>query len=572
MRDGETGFWLTRQGSLSRRQLLRGTGVAGLGLAAAALIGCGDDDDDDDAAATATATATATAAEGTATATATATAIADDQPKSGGNLRLGGGANAPHLDVSKENTVTTGSMAGTMYSRLVRWDPTKFPDERVLGPDLAESWELTNDTTVTFNLRDTNWHDGMAFTSADVAATVERAKEVHPFKTLFEVVESVDTPDDRTAVFRLTQPSNIIMDLLAAPTSSMMPKHIITDNADSLEDTPVGTGPFRLDNWEKGVAAQVVRNENYYQKGLPYLDGIRFIVLADSSAETNGLRTGEIDATAWTAGVNKDSLKLIKEDVPDVAVYPLISTSLSVQWLNNTVKPFDDDRVRRAVQHSVDSPQFVDLIFSGRGRPEGMVKGSVGLSNERRAELIPGYNGITDDEVAEAVKLMDAAGYGDGVEVDYVRPPGASYDNSQSVFQSWFDKIGLKLNPQLLTYPAEFVSATREQRYQIAYGPWVFAVIHPVNYLGVSHSADADNRNGYNNPEYDAAFDKMKQTIDPDEIQDLAASLEEMLIADAAYVVVHGYGYIDVVRPEVGGWAPPQFLRDYYSHVLTWLK
>ena len=567
MRDGETGFWLTRQGSLSRRQVLRGTGVAGLGLAAAALIGCGDDDDDDDDATPATATAT-TAAE----ATATATAMTADQPKSGGVLRASGGATAPHLDVSKENTANTGTMAGTMYSHLVRWDPTKFPDERVLGPDLAKSWELLDATTISFDLEDTTWHDGMAFTSADVAATVERARDVHPFKDLFEVVGSVETPDDRTAIFHLTKPSNIIMDLLAASVSAIVPKHIITDNADSLEETPVGTGPFRLDNWEKGVAAQVVRNENYFEPGLPYLDGVRFIALADSSAEVNGLRTGEIHNSNWTSGVNADTLKLIQEDVPDVAVYPLISTSLSCQWLNNTVKPFDDDRVRRAVQHSVDSPQFVALVQAGRGRPEGYVKGPVGLSDARRAEIIPGYDGIDDSEIAEANKLMVAAGYGDGLEVDYIRPPGASYDNSQSFFQSNFDKIGLKLNPVVLTYPAEFVEATRGRRYEMAYGPWVFAVIHPVNYLGVSHSADADNRNGYNNPEFDAAFDKMVETIDADEILDLAGQLEEMLIADAAYVVVHGYGYIDVVRPEVGGWAPPRFLRDYFSHVRTWLK
>ena len=572
MRDSETGFWSMRQGSLTRRQVLRGTGVAGLGLAAAALIGCGDDDDDDDDV-VATATATATATTAAETATATPTAVTADQPTRGGTLRPASpGANAPHLDISKENTVSTGSLAGTLYSRLVRWDPTKFPDERVLGPDLAQSWEEKDATTISFDLHDTTWHDGRAFSSADVAATMARATEVHPFRSLFDVIESVDTPDDRTAVFRLSRPSNIMMDALGAPTSSIMAKHIITDNADSLEDMPVGTGPFRLDNWEKGVSAQVLRNENYYDKELPYLDGIRFIVLADSSAEVNGLRTGELHSTGWTSGINKDTLKLILDDVPDAAVYPLISTSLSVLWMNQREKPFDDIRVRKAVQRSVDSPKFVELVYAGKGRPEGFVKGPVGLSNERRAELIPNYNGIDDAEVAEAHKLMEAAGYGDGLDVDYVRGPGAGGDNAQSFFQSGFDKIGLKLNPQLRVYPAEFVPTTREGRFQMAHGPWVFAVIHPVNYLGVNRSTDADNRNGYNSPEFDATFDKMVETIDPDELQDLAAQLEEMLIADATYIVSHGYGYIDVVRPEVGGWTPPRFLRDYYSHVFTWLK
>ena len=219
----------------------------------------------------------------------------------------------------------------------------------MLGPDLAQSWEEKDATTISFDLHDTTWHDGRAFSSADVAATMARATEVHPFRSLFDVIESVDTPDDRTAVFRLSRPSNIMMDALGAPTSSIMAKHIITDNADSLEDMPVGTGPFRLDNWEKGVSAQVLRNENYYDKELPYLDGIRFIVLADSSAEVNGLRTGELHSTGWTSGINKDTLKLILDDVPDAAVYPLISTSLSVLWMNQREKPFDDIRVRKAV-------------------------------------------------------------------------------------------------------------------------------------------------------------------------------------------------------------------------------
>ena len=573
MRDRETASWLTRRGSLSRRQMLQGTGVAGLGLAAAALIGCGDDDDDDDDDATATATATGTAAPGgTAAGTATATAAPADQPKRGGILRPGGGGAAPHLDISKENTVSTGTPAGTLYSTLVRWDPTKFPDERVLAPDLAASWDAPDATTISFTLHDTTWHDGEPFTSADVAATVERAKEVHPFRTLFEVVESVDTPDDRTAVFHLTQPSNIFMDLLAAPTSSIMAKHIITDNADSLEETPVGTGPFRFDSWEKGVSISVLRNENYYAEGLPYLDGIRFIVLADSSAEVNGLRTGEIDASNWTSGVKSATLKEIQEDVPDASVYPLRSTSLSVLWMNNTEPPFDNDRVRRAVSFATDQTQVVELVQGGGGNSAGYVKGPVGLSDARRAELIPGFSGIDDADIAEAVKLMDAAGYKDGLEVDFVRPPGASYDNAQSVFQSGFGKIGLNLNPVLLTYPAEFVAAGREKRYQMAYGPWVFAVIHPVNYLGVNRSDDADNRNGYDNPEFDAKFDMMKETADPAELLELASELEEILIRDVPYVIGHGYGYIDVVRPEVGGWTPPQFLRDFYSQVYTYLK
>ena len=211
--------------------------------------------------------------------------MAADAPTRGGTLRPGGGANAPHLDISKENTASTGTLSGTMYSRLVRWDPTKFPDERVLGPDLAQSWEVKDGTTYTFNLEDTTWHDGKAFTSADVAATMERAVDVHPFRDLFKVIEGVDTPDDRTAVFRLSRPSNIMLDAMAATVSSMVPKHIITDNADFLEDNPVGTGPFRLDSWEKGVAATVVRNDNYYLKGQPYLDAVKFLTLADSSAE-----------------------------------------------------------------------------------------------------------------------------------------------------------------------------------------------------------------------------------------------------------------------------------------------
>ena len=167
---------------------------------------------------------------------------------------------------------------------------------------------------------------------------------------------------------------------------------------------------------------------------------------------------------------------------------------------------------------------------------------------------------------------MQAAGYGDGLDVDYVRGPGANGDNAQSFFQSGFDKIGLQLNPQLRVYPAEFVPTTREGRFQMAWGPWVFAVIHPVNYLQVNFSTDADNRNGYNNPEWDAKFTKMVETADPDELNDLATQLEETLIEDAPYLVVHGYGYIDVVRPEVGGWTPPRFLRDYWGHEYIWLK
>ena len=142
------------------------------------------------------------------------------------------------------------------------------------------------------------WHDGAPFTSADVAWSLMNVwKTLHGRgRATYANVERADTPDARTVVLHLSQPSPAIMNALAAAESQVLPRHryegtdVLTN---PLNNAPVGTGPFRFKEWRRGSAVVVERNPDYWDAGKPYLDAIVMRFIPDGAGRSAALETGE---------------------------------------------------------------------------------------------------------------------------------------------------------------------------------------------------------------------------------------------------------------------------------------
>lgn len=167
-------------------------------------------------------------------------------------------------------------------------------------PALAESWSLSDDGLVyTFNLRrGVRWHDGEPFTSADVAFSLKEVWiKLHPRgSAIFANVTDVSTPDDHTLVFKVSEPSPAIMKALASYGSQILPRHIyegtdITSNP--ANNAPIGTGPFKFVEWQRGNFTRYERNEDYWDTGKPYVDELIFRYIADAGARAAAMETGE---------------------------------------------------------------------------------------------------------------------------------------------------------------------------------------------------------------------------------------------------------------------------------------
>ena len=253
-----------------------------------------------------------------------------------------------------------------------------------LGPDgkpvpvLATGWDAAPDgKTVTFKLREgVQWHDGRRFTAADVQYTaMELWKKYLNYGTqLQQYLDAVDTPDPHTAVFRYARP--MPMDLLLRALCDLgyvAPRHVF-EGTNVLENpantAPIGTGPFKFVQYERGQYVMADRNPSYWREGFPYLDRIVWRFITDRAAAAAALETGQVQVTCYN-GISLSDLDRLKGD-PNYVVTTKGSEGNAFQntlEFNHRRKELSDVRVRRAIAHAIDVPFFIENFLYGQGKP-----------------------------------------------------------------------------------------------------------------------------------------------------------------------------------------------------------
>jgi peptide/nickel transport system substrate-binding protein len=212
---------------------------------------------------------------------ASGTALAQGTPQSGGTLVMVVQPEPPTLAAYQSTSGPIGQVSTKVYEGLLEYDFNLKPQ-----PGLAQSWTVSPDgKSITFKLQpNVKFHDGQPFTSADVQFTVmDVLKKVHPRGiSTFRAVQAVETPDPMTAVFKLSEPAPYMLMALSGYESPMLPKHVfgtgdIANHPNA--NKPIGTGPFKFVEWQKGQFMRFDRNPDYRKPGRPYLDRIvaRFI-------------------------------------------------------------------------------------------------------------------------------------------------------------------------------------------------------------------------------------------------------------------------------------------------------
>src|SRR5919204_1580598 len=272
-------------------------------------------------------------------------------PKRGGVLRWGGLANSTLYDLHQTGTIANMGPQAPMYDLLVQVDP--FNWNRIL-PDLATSWQVSEDgLTYTFFLREgVQFHDGAPLTAEDVVASFNHiisppAGVLSPRQGLFDAVKEVVATGPLTGEFRLTEPRGYLLRGLAAGFNVIMRQKTLEENHYDLRRVPVyaGTGPFRHKSLEPGVVRKLERNPDYWNPEVPYLDGIEIYHLDVGPKTGAACLAHTIDFCFAIDPVSEKKAKGIKR-LHTAHIFPTAPHGL---WLNLKKKPFDDLRVRRAI-------------------------------------------------------------------------------------------------------------------------------------------------------------------------------------------------------------------------------
>ena len=284
-------------------------------------------------------------------------ALAEEKPRRGGMLRVAIAGDPPSLDMHQEQTFLVTIPFSTVYNTLVVFDPHGYPN--IIG-DLAKSWTVSDDKmTWTFTLHQgVKFHDGSDLTSADVKASWDKIVfppegVVSPRKSLYQMIKSIEAPDPYTVVFRLHYPSPSFLSMLAHPANFIYAKKYLDQDPNYYKQNAMGSGPFKLKEYVQGASIEMERNPKYWKQGLPYMDGIKYYIIKDDGARAKAIRSDRADVEF--RGFPPAEVEAITGQMGNkvTVAYPGQPAHWGIAF-NVDKKPFDDERVRKAMSLALD--------------------------------------------------------------------------------------------------------------------------------------------------------------------------------------------------------------------------
>jgi peptide/nickel transport system substrate-binding protein len=345
-----------------------------------------------------------------------------EEPRRGGIMNIAIQGDPPSLDMHQESTFLVMIPFGNVYNTLLKYDPHNHDD---IVPDLAESWTQSDDgLTYTFKLRKgVKFHDGTDFDSADAKASWDKIifppkGVVSHKKNWFKPVKSIETPDKYTVVFNMKHPSASFIPLMALGYNFIYSKESLDKDPNWYRKNANGTGPFMLKKIVRGSYTEMEKNPNYWKKGMPYLDGIKYFMIKDTSARAKSVRTGRTHAEL--RGFPPAEIEAMKKQMGDKLVvrYPRINLQWGVM-MNLKQKPVDDVRVRKALSLALDRQKMGKVLepLTGLGIVGGIMHPDSKFALPM--EELQQYAGFGKDHkanIAEAKRLLAEAGYPNGLK------------------------------------------------------------------------------------------------------------------------------------------------------------
>lgn len=346
----------------------------------------------------------------------TAQMAAAQEPQAGGTLRMIAQPEPPTLMLGLNQQGPTQFVAGKIYEGLLRYGP----DLSVM-PGLARSWDVSEDgLKYTFELQEgVTWHDGTPFSSDDVVFSLaEFLPEVHPrTRGILSHVKEITAPDANTVEIVLNEAFPAFLQSFEVSGAPMIPAHLYqgTDYRENPANaSPVGTGPFMFDEWQRGSFIRLVRNESYWQDGKPYLDELVFNVVPDAASRAVAFETGDVDVLRGGDVEYFDVQRLagLPETEVTNAGWEFLSPIIWVQF-NLRKEPMNDVRFRKAVWHAIDREFIANAIWMGFADP---ADGPLPANSPYHANDLP----AADYDPDKARSLLDEMGLtpnDDGVRV-----------------------------------------------------------------------------------------------------------------------------------------------------------
>ncbi|MFP1633394.1 ABC transporter substrate-binding protein [Zhengella sp. ZM62] len=443
------------------------------------------------------------------------------------DLVLGIVLEPPHLD-------PTGSAAAAVdevvYANVFEGLTRIGPDGQVM-PALAESWEISGDgKTYTFKLRTgVKFHDGTEFNAEDVKFSLDRARaedSTNAQKGLFSAIDTVEAVDPATVRVTLKQPQGAFLYNMGWGDAVI----VAPESAETNKENPVGTGPFRFQNWAKGSSITIVKNPDYWGEPVS-LEKAEFRIVPDAAAAVPALLSGDVQAfPQFPAG---DALPQVQAD-PRFAVVIGATEGETILSTNNKKPPFDNLKVRQAIAHALDRQAIIaGASAGGNGVPIGT---HFSPANKDYVDL----TGMYPHDIAKAKELLKEAGLENGFKATIKLPPPPYARDGGQIIASQLKEVGIELE----IIPVEWAQWLEQVFKGKDYDLTIVSHTEP-NDIGIY--ARDDYYFNYDNPEFKKVMAELDVTADPEKRSELLKTAQTILAEDA----VNGFLF---ELPKIGVW------------------
>jgi peptide/nickel transport system substrate-binding protein len=504
-------------------------------------------------------------------------------PKRGGVLHVRGW-DPVHFDPHLTRNFKTHTALSFVYSKLLRHKvgPDVRPGTFIVEPDLAERWEEPDDTTYIFHLRQgVKWQNkppvnGRELVAEDVKFSFDRflTEKGNPERQLLDSVDRVEVVDRYTVKFLLHEPFVWLLDILAnAMMMWIIAPEVVAKYGDLKKvETAIGTGPFLLEHYEPNVKTVFKRNPDYFRPGLPYVDGVEWLVLDDESTGLVMYRTGQIDTGPggnWM--VRQPDLDSLKQSHPHLVYQDIQATNAWTIWMRTDKPPFNDVRVRRAISQAVDRQGIIEAVLM-RGAlspavPPGLAEWSLPIEQFGEGARYYQYN------PKEARRLLAEAGYAKGFKTTFTSTGGYGrdlVDAVQMVLRN-LKEAGIEAELKLQEYGA-YMATTGQGNFEgMAMGPYAVGWEPDSSLYGPYTPDKPRNRGHVNDPKLAAMVKEQRQIKDPEARKQLIFAIQRYAAEQQYYVYLSSQVITTSWQPYLKNYAH-NLTFDYGSRIaVTWL-
>ncbi len=449
------------------------------------------------------------------------------------DLVVGIPANLTGLDPADLNDNASQSAARLMFEGLYNLD-----EHMKLQPQLAESYEATEDAKeFTFHLRKgITFHDGTPFNAEAVKFSFDRAgnPENHlKRQSLYVMIDHTDVVDNYTVRVVLKYPFGAFVNDIAHPGALIVSPRAVQQYGKEVTRHPSGTGPYEFVSWTADTL-KLKKNEHYWQPGLPKIDSITYRSVPENGARIAMLQAGEAQ---FIYPVPPELIASLQTS-PTIQVFDEPSIFTRYIALNNMRKPFNDVRVRQALNYAVNKEAFIKVVFNGHADP----------MDSPVPALLPFYKkqGFYAYDPAKAKTLLAEAGYPNGFESTLTGSSDTLAQRGMQFIQQQLAAVGVKINVEpleagVLTAKLFNVQKPEDATIIMFYGGWSSSTgdadwgMRPMLYTK-SFPPVLANFAWYSNPTTDAAIEAGLATTDPAKRTDAYAKAQEQVWKDAPWI------------------------------------